>query len=352
MIRLEVVFPRSCNGGVTSGVTRVLLLIMNPSQRPAIRLRLSPALCRDSALPRACPSREKPSASVVEVRLVDVTSFPAPTGELCLGHILEAADLDVSKVVVLRHTYTTDGLMRPADVTPPELLDYVRRQETGNKLGRTPAPLWLNFMADGGRRSRFSTAYENHGEVPEQRSAGLRYFDLRPSSVLSALSKRLIIEWSQDAVNWAKQGSAAAAFRVVEIADPEVISFPGFDRVLISFNELLAVVDDSRYRAWRTALGAIQGIYLIADTSTGKLYVGKADGSERILGRWTAYAKDGHGGNVAMRDLAQLDASHREHFRFSILRVFGPSVPTAEVDEAEAHYKRAMLTRQWGLNRN
>ena len=282
----------------------------------------------------------------------DVTLFPASTGELCLGHILEAAGVELSAVVVLRHTYTPSGLASPADVTPPKLLEYVRRQDAGNKLGRTPAALWLNFMADGGRRSRFWTAYENHGEVAEQQTGGLRFFDLRPSTVLSVLSKRLVIEWSPDAVNWAKQGAAAAAFRVVEIADPEVVPFPGFDRVLISFEELLAVVEDSRYRAWRTALGAVQGIYLIADSSTGKLYVGKADGSERILGRWTAYAKDGHGGNVALRDLAQLDASHREHFRFSILRVFGPSVPTAEVDEAEAHYKRSLLTRQWGLNRN
>ena len=32
--------------------------------------------------------------------------------------------------------------------------------------------------------------------------------------------------------------------------------------------------------------------------------------------------------------------------------VFGPSATTAEVDAAEAHYKRALLTRQYGLNRN
>ncbi len=138
----------------------------------------------------------------------------------------------------------------------------------------------------------------------------------------------------------------------MEIADPEVVPFPGFDRVLITHAELQAVVEDSRYAAWRTALGSVQGTYLIADTSTGQLYVGKADGSERILGRWTAYARDGHGGNIALRYLAGLDPSHARHFQFSILRVFGPSVPAAEVDESESHFKRALLTRQHGLNRN
>jgi len=120
----------------------------------------------------------------------------------------------------------------------------------------------------------------------------------------------------------------------------------------LSYRELQEVIEDSRYASWRTALGAVQGIYLIADASTGKLYVGKADGAQRILGRWTTYARDGHGGNVAFRELAAVDRAHAHHFQFSILRVFGPSVPTAEVDAAESHYKDALLSRLFGMNRN
>jgi hypothetical protein len=281
-----------------------------------------------------------------------VTSAATITGDLALGHVLAAVGLNQAEVVVLRHTYTVDGLVAPSDLTPEKVLDYTRRQGLNNKLGRTPPRNWLVFMADGGRRSRFLTAYENHGEVPAQRTEDLRYFDLRPSEVMSSLVGRLVVEWSRDAVNWAKSAISASAFPVVEIADPQVVPFPGFDRVLITHHELQAVIEDSRYSAWRTALGAVQGIYLIADTSTGQLYVGKADGGERILGRWSAYARDGHGGNLALRDLAGLDPTHSRHFQFSILRVFGPSVPTAEVDEAESHFKRALLTRQHGLNRN
>lgn len=64
----------------------------------------------------------------------------------------------------------------------------------------------------------------------------------------------------------------------------------------------------------------------IVSSHNGKLYVGKADGRERILCRWSDNARDGHGGNVARRDLAGLDPTHARHFVFSILRVFGPSV--------------------------
>jgi len=254
--------------------------------------------------------------------------------------------------VLLRHTFTKGGLESPSDLTADKVMDYTRRQDINNKLGRTPPRFWLIFIADGSRRSRFLTAYENHGEVPAELTETLRYFDLRPSEVLSSLVGRLVVEWSHDPVNWAKTAATASTFPVIEIADPEVVPFPGFDRVLITHAVLQSVVQDSRYAAWQTALGAVQGIYLIADTSTGQLYVGKADGGERILGRWTAYARDGHGGNIAMRDLAGRDPTHPRHFVFSILRVFGPSVPTAEVDEAESHFKRALLTRQHGLNRN
>ena len=49
-------------------------------------------------------------------------------------------------------------------------------------------------------------------------------------------------------------------------------------------------------------------IDLITDRSNGEQYVGKADGAERILGRWMSYARDRHGGNQALRELAAASA--------------------------------------------
>lgn len=275
------------------------------------------------------------------------------TGNLCLGHILTATGIDLSDIVILRHTYTYDGLQSQSDLTHQKVLDYTRKQRIEkSKLGKTPPRFWLIFMADGRRRSRLFTAYENHGEVLSERTETHRYFDLQHSDVLASLADRLVVEWSQDPINWAKIGTKMLRLPVVEIADPGLVPFPGFDHVLITHTDLQAVLEDSRYSDWRSALGSVQGIYLIADASTGQLYVGKADGRERILGRWTAYARDGHGGNIALRDLAGLNPTHSRDFQYSILRVFDPSTPSAEVDEAETHFKRALLTRQHGLNRN
>lgn len=273
-------------------------------------------------------------------------------GTLTLEQLLSTLALNLDDVIVLRHTFTAGGLTCSADLAEPRLLQYVRRQEVHNKVGKAPPRLWLNFIAEAGRRCRFLTAYENHGELTTERTDDYRFFDLRPSGVLTSLRDRLVIEWSGDTVNWAKVGAQTAAFPIVEIADRQAVPFPGFDEVLLTYAELQAVIKDSRYATWQAALRSVQGVYLIADSSSGRLYVGKADGSERILGRWTTYARDGHGGNVAMRELADLDFSQRDNLRFSILRVFGPSVPSAEIDKSEAHYKRALLTRQFGLNRN
>lgn len=273
-------------------------------------------------------------------------------GELRLGHLFQAAGLPPDDVMVIRHTLNPGGLETRSDAMGPNLLAYTREQGHNNKLGRTPPRIWLNFLATSGRRARFITAFENHGEVPSERTEALRFFDLQASSVFSAMADRLVIQWTADTVNWAKTGMTASLMPVVEIADPQTEPFPGFDSLLLSYEELQAVAVDDRYVQWRTALSSVQGIYLISDTKTGKLYVGKADGAERFLGRWSEYAKNGHGGNVALRELAGADAGHAHFFRFSILRVFAPSATSAQVDAAEAHFKRALLSRQAGHNRN
>ncbi|WP_400160412.1 GIY-YIG nuclease family protein [Arthrobacter sp. BPSS-3] len=275
-----------------------------------------------------------------------------PSAELKLGHILHAAGLTPEDAMVIRHTLNPGGLATREVAMSAQLLAFTREQGINNKVGKEPPKIWLNFLASSGRRARFITAFENHGEVLEERTDRVRFFDLKSSEVFSAMKNRLVIEWTGDTVNWAKTGPAIASLPVVEIADPRTEPFPGFDSVLISYMELQAVISDDRYQQWRTALSSVKGIYLIADTRTGKLYVGKADGAQRLLGRWTEYARNGHGGNIALRELTGADAEHPQSFQFSILRVFSPSAPMEQVDAAEAHFKKALLSRQAGHNRN
>ncbi|MEL4357003.1 MULTISPECIES: hypothetical protein [unclassified Luteococcus] len=68
--------------------------------------------------------------------------------------------------------------------------------------------------------------------------------------------------------------------------------------------------------------------------------------------RWVAYAADGHGGNVAMQELAKLDKQHPQRYQFSLLRVFGPATSALEILAAESHFKRALRSVEFRMNEN
>lgn len=61
----------------------------------------------------------------------------------------------------------------------------------------------------------------------------------------------------------------------------------------------------------QSALRSVQGIYLMAGTKSGQLYVRKADCAKRFLSRWSEYAKP----TTAATSLCA------RHFQFSILQV-------------------------------
>ncbi|WP_308160164.1 GIY-YIG nuclease family protein [Mycolicibacterium goodii] len=290
------------------------------------------------------------------------------TAFLTLGHVLAAIGAEhhppigLGDIRVIRHAFNTGeelGLRGPEDLTEDKVREYTRFQGISpRQFPAEPERYWVVLVADGKRRSRLWGVFENHGEVTAERTNENRFFDLHRSDLLKPLVNRLVVEWDTPRV-WHRRAASAAGMPVLEIVDRDQVPFPGFDKVLLTFHELGEMVSDHRYADWQVALSQVQGIYLITDSSNGKQYVGKADGAERILQRWRAYAQDGHGGNHALKELAMMSigagggkTDHARHFRFSILRVFGPSTSPSEVDDAESHYKRALMTREFGLNRN
>jgi hypothetical protein len=131
-------------------------------------------------------------------------------------------------------------------------------------------------------------------------------------------------------------------------------SFPGFEDIDLSFEELETLVRNSR-PDWKAALASVKGIYLISDIKTGKRYVGSAYGEQGVWARWCGYVATGHGGNVELRTLVNdptLDYC-RKSFRFALLE--GRPVPTPDevILGREAFWKRVLLSRgEHGLNRN
>jgi hypothetical protein len=300
------------------------------------------------------------------------TGFGPGPAPLTLGHVLTSLGsehrppIGLEDVLVIRHAFKPSGhtgLQGPADLTEDRVLAYTRYQSISTrKFPAQPPRYWVVLIADGQNRARLFGTYTNHGEVLAERTDEHRFWELRRSDFLEPLNGRLVVDWTSPR-SWNRRGPTAGRLPIIEIADRDRIPFPGFDRVLLRWHELHDLVCDPRYADWRAALSEVQGIYLITDETTGKQYVGKADGATRLFGRWSQYAQSGHGGNIALRALvdaaqsagADLDGAseeHARHFVFSILRVYGPSTPPSEVDAAESHFKDALMTRIWGLNRN
>ena len=282
----------------------------------------------------------------------------ADGGVLRLRHVFEAARIDPRDVLVIRHAYRNDPdhLRGPEDLADPvKLHAYTSTQSTDTRLfPATPVRHWVVCIGEG-QNARLITVYENHGELGRfTNEAGWsgRSFDLRETDRLASYRRRLTVSWP-NARRWWVHGATAARCEVLSLADPIAPSFPGFDALVLTQAQLRTVINDPLYQHWRTALESVQGVYLITDASSGRHYVGQTAGGQRILGRWSQYADNGHGGNKELLSLFDRDPVHSEHFVYSLLRVFGPSVEAEVVFAAESHYKNALMSRQpFGLNHN
>jgi hypothetical protein len=132
----------------------------------------------------------------------------------------------------------------------------------------------------------------------------------------------------------------------VSIAD-----FPGFNSVRLSFEMLRSIIRQDN-PSWRTALAHVAGVYVITDGATGKQYVGSASGSVGLWQRWSMYATTGHGGNRELRELLQNGGdNYANNFQFSLVEVCINSSPDYILSR-ESHWKKVLMTRQFGLNWN
>ena len=130
-------------------------------------------------------------------------------------------------------------------------------------------------------------------------------------------------------------------------------SFCGFEKIDHDFSTLEAVFRNER-ADWKAALENIKGVYLIADKSNGKQYVGSAFGDAGIWSRWACYIGTGHGWNDELVKLMNRKGIKyaRANFRFSILEAMVTSTPNDAVIARESHWKRVLQTREHGSNKN
>ena len=209
----------------------------------------------------------------------------------------------------------------------------------------------------------FAGAYQSHGCHEANQGKGMWWkYKLQRLTAYDGVLGRLVVDYRR---------RGRAAYRLGNSKDPGtkltfdsqlaihelrarplgLPPFPGFKQALLDFPTLKQVIDQVE-PSWKTALSAVSGVYLITDTSEGKLYVGSAGGAGGIWGRWCQYI-DGHGGNRELRKLiGERGPEHAHNFRFSILETADTSASPGELLQRESHWKVVLQSRSFGNNAN
>jgi hypothetical protein len=188
-------------------------------------------------------------------------------------------------------------------------------------------------------------------EYPETlRAPGGYFYNLQEVGGFEDLNDRVVIRWA-NARAWHQWLRPMEVMEVLPAG--YAMDFPGFLEVLLTFDELAAIVAaPEANRAWHQALSAVAGIYLITDMADGSQYVGSAYGAGGILGRWHTYASSRHGGNVRLQAILENDSERYRRFQFTILQTLPLETSPAEVLRHETLHKRKLGTRAFGLNVN
>lgn len=264
------------------------------------------------------------------------------TSSVTLAHILAAVGLEADKVLLIRHPRSHKAV-RDA-VAVGQLREY-----TADQLPAFPSrhTYWVTFLGEEANSARLAACYRNEGHD------GAGQFALAETAILADLVDRLVIDWGPATRSWRQNGSTANTKPVIAILERPVEPFPGFEHLVVSFAKLDQVVSEPRrYATWHAAMSAVNAIYLIVDTKTGRQYVGSAYGVGGLLGRWRAYVDTYHGGNQLMVAELHADPATYERLQFAVLQILPKSTTADEVIAVEALYKSKLLTKQFGLNAN
>ena len=211
----------------------------------------------------------------------------------------------------------------------------------------------------------FAGAYKVLGCRPHPEHEGNWLYDTQEVEATRPLTGRLVVAHHRTGRNSFRLAETFCdTLTVAEIREAPMLlePFSTYSEVRLSKAELDLIVRAGE-PSWRAALAAIAGIYLITDTSNGRLYVGSATGDTRAVGeggiwsRWCEYSRNGHGGNVELKRLlspapAGEGPEHARHFQYAILEVADTHTSELDLLRRESHWKQVLQSGRFGYNGN
>lgn len=286
---------------------------------------------------------------------------------LYLSDIMRRAGLNPNEVMLIRHSlghkrfkkcYLVDKMHKGI------VQEYTRQQADRFAIG---SKYWLVFISGEGTTAKFYGCYKVTGApVKSNKSMANPLFPLQEvyedditylypleeTDIMSDMQDKLIIEWGKATTAWYQRGKKEK--QVLSIQMSQKKTFEGFDTLILSYDELKEIVEDSvLYANWHTAMTSVYAVYLISDRKSGKLYVGSASSADGgLLARWASYVKTRDGGNSLIKELLDKEPERYHDFQFSILQILPKTMVKDDVIKVENLWKNKLLSREFGLNDN
>lgn len=214
----------------------------------------------------------------------------------------------------------------------------------------------VSFIGEESTAARLVGVYKNHGklhDLPDYNGEEHARYDLRELPGFELLKERVVIDWNNP-IQWLQHYNEMPVIRIDRgLTENNLPVFVKYEDVVLNYAQLKAVIDSSNSE-WKLRLESCNCIYLILDKSSGKQYVGSTYNARGIWGRWSEYAKTGHGGNVELKKCIDADPKYAEkNFQWCILETLPIKVLEDQAVERESLYKRKLGTRAHGhYNKN
>lgn len=159
-----------------------------------------------------------------------------------------------------------------------------------------------------------------------------------------------MIEWGKATTAWVQRQDKSV---ISIMPESQVGEFVSYEKTILSWDDLHRLTKNPTGNfTWLNALKSVNGIYCITNMKNGRCYVGSAYGKNGIWGRWSNYAKTGHGGNEQLVELVNSRKNIVKHFQFSILEILPGSSTADDAIEKESLWKNKLGSRLGGYNSN
>lgn len=217
----------------------------------------------------------------------------------------------------------------------------------------------VSFIAEEGTSARLIGVFKVEGydnaRKAKNKLQNKFYYELSDVEAFKKeYSERIIIDWGKGTRSWwqwLKHGEKDKDVIAIEKQGVEW-KYPTYEEIILPFEQLQRIINGNG-GIWKHKLSAVKGIYVISDTLTGNLYVGSATRPNGIWGRWSDYAKDGHGGNVDLEALIKQDPDYaKNNFQWGILQTCSLGTSRNDILHLESVWKEKLGRKACGLNEN